>query len=143
MMTLDETMIINNMTNVIKNLEQSKRICDIIDDLNKLILTLGGRKHDEPEYVKTETKPEHVPVKAVTVTHVHTETKDKTVMKPAAQPATAQPAAGPPSESKPVQKQAKAKTVTKAPAPGRGKVECRCGLTPADARNPSQCRYRM
>ena len=41
-MTHDETMIINNMTNVIKNLEQSKRICDIIDDLNELILTLGG-----------------------------------------------------------------------------------------------------
>jgi hypothetical protein len=153
MMTLDETMIINNMTNVIKNLEQSKRICDIIDDLNKLILTLGGRKHDEP----TETKPEqeHVSIKAVTVTHVHTETKDttvthvhtetkdktvthvhtetkdKTVMapRPPTGPPTG-PAAGPPSESKPVQKQAKAKTVTKAPAPapGRGKVECRCGL---------------
>ena len=76
-MTLEETMIINNMTNVIKNLEQSKRICDIIDDLNKLILTLGGRKHDEP----TETKPEqeHVSIKAVTVTPVHimTETKPK------------------------------------------------------------------
>ena len=42
-MTLDETMIINNMTNVIKNLEQSKRICDIIDDLNELISTLRGR----------------------------------------------------------------------------------------------------
>jgi hypothetical protein len=74
-------MIINNMTNVIKNLEQSKRICDIIDDLNELILTLGGRKHDEP----TETKPEQVEH----VIHVHTETKDKTVMKPAAQPAAA------------------------------------------------------
>ena len=127
MMTLDETMIINNMTNVIKNLEQSKRICDIIDDLNELILTLGGRNH--PEQV------EHVPErayasehdKAATVTPV--QTNDKTVMKPAAQPAATQPAAaGQPSESKPVQKQAKAKTVTKAPAPGRGKVECRCGL---------------
>jgi hypothetical protein len=121
MMTHDETMIINNMTNVIKNLEQSKRICDIIDDLNELILTLGGRNH--PEQV------EHVPEqdKAATVTPV--QTNDKTVMKPAAQPPAAQPAAaGQPSESKPVQKQAKAKTVTKAPAPGRGKVECRCGL---------------
>ena len=127
MMTHDETMIINNMTNVIKNLEQSKRICDIIDDLNELILTLGGRNH--PEQV------EHVPErayasehdKAVTVTPV--QTNDKTVMKPAAQPPAAQPAAaGQPSESKPVQKQAKAKTVTKAPAPGRGKVECCCGL---------------
>ena len=133
-MTLDETMIINNMTNVIKNLEQSKRICDIIDDLNKLILTLGGNHDitDEPEQVKHVPEP----VKAVTVTHVHTETKDKTVMKPAvggvgslsesprapaADPPRA-PAAGPPSESKPVQKQTKAKTVTKAPAPGRGKV---------------------
>ena len=55
-MTLDETMIINNMTNVIKNLEQSKRICDIIDDLNELILTLG-RNHDMkhvPEPVKAQ-----------------------------------------------------------------------------------------
>ena len=40
MMTHAETMIINNMTNVIKNLEQSKSVCDIIDDLNELILTL-------------------------------------------------------------------------------------------------------
>ena len=147
MMTLDETMIINNMTNVIKNLEQSKRICDIIDDLNELISTLG-RNHDitdEPERV------EHVPepVKAVTVTRVHTETKDKTVThvhtevktvmaprppSPPTGPPTG-PAAGPPSESKPAQKQAKAKTVTKAPAPapGRGKVECRCGLMVCNA----------
>jgi hypothetical protein len=121
MMTHDETMIINNMTNVIKNLEQSKCICDIIDDLNKLILTLGGRNH--PEQVEHVPEPD----KATTVTPV--QTNDKTVMKPAAQPAAAQPAAaGQPSESKPVQKQAKAKTVTKAPVPGRGKVECRCGL---------------
>jgi hypothetical protein len=122
MMTLDETMIINNMTNVIKNLEQSKRICDIIDDLNELILTLGGRKHDKP----TETKPEQVEH----VIHVHTETKDKTVMKPAAQPVAAQPAAVVP-PAKPVKKLAKSeqvKTTTKTPAPGRGKVECRCGL---------------
>ncbi len=112
----------------IKNLEQSKCICDIIDDLNKLILTLGGRKQDE-------TKPEqveHVPVehgKAVTVTPVQTKTGTMTVTKhhPAA------PAAGQPSESKAVQKQAKAKTVTKAPAPGRGKVECRCGLMACNA----------
>ena len=138
MMTLEETMIINNMTNVIKNLEQSKRICDIIDDLNELILTLGGNHDitDEPEQVK------HVPeLKAVTVTPVQKMTKDKTVMKPAAQPVAAQPvaapraAAGPPSESKPEQKQtkAKAKTVTKAPAPSRGKVECRCGLMVCNA----------
>ena len=59
-MTLEETMIINNMTNVIKNLEQSKRICDIIDDLNELILTLG-RNHDITD------EPEQVTVKAVTV----------------------------------------------------------------------------
>ena len=76
MMTLDETMIINNMTNVIKNLEHSKSIGDIIDDLNELMITLRGRNHDiidEPEQVKTETKPEqveHVPVKTVTVTRV-------------------------------------------------------------------------
>ena len=122
MMTHDETMIINNMTNVIKNLEQSKRICDIIDDLNELILTLGGRNH--PEQV------EHVPEqdKAATVTPV--QTNDKTVMKPAAQPAATQPAAVVP-PAKPAQKPAKAeqvKTSTKAPAQGRGKVECRCGL---------------
>ena len=139
MMTLDETMIINNMTNVIKNLEQSKRICDVIDDLNELILTLRGRNHDmEPE-----------PVKAVTMTPVQimTETKQKaepvqkqtkaekntvTVMKPAAQPVAAQPAAVVP-PAKPVKKQAKAKTVTKAPAPGREKVECRCGLMVCNA----------
>jgi len=126
-MTLDETMIINNMTNVIKNLEQSKRICDIIDDLNELILTLGGRKHDKP----TETKPEQVEH----VIHVHTETKDKTVMKPAAQPVAAQPAAVVP-PAKPVKKLAKeeqVKTSTKTPAPGRGKVECRCGLMVCNA----------
>ena len=82
MMTHDETMIINNMTKVIKNLEQSKRICDIIDDLNELILTLGGRNHLE--------QVEHVPEqdKAATVTPV--QTNDKTVMKPAAQPPAAQ-----------------------------------------------------
>ena len=117
-MTLDETMIINNMTNVIKNLEQSKRICDIIDDLNELILTLGGRKHDiidEPEHVKTETKPErveHVPVKAATLqTPVHIKT---VTMMPATGPPSppsppnppALPATGPPSESKPVQTKA-------------------------------------
>ncbi len=117
MMTLDETMIINNMTNVIKNLEQSKRICDIIDDLNKRILTLGGRKRDEPEHVQVE----HVSVKAVTVTHVHTETKDKTgthvhtetngpLSESPRSVAAPRAAAGPPSESKPVQKQEKAKS---------------------------------
>ena len=85
MMTHDETMIINNMTNVIKNLEQSKRICDIIDDLNELILTLGGCNH--PEQVEHVPEPD----KATTVTPV--QTNDKTVMKPAAQPEAAQPAA--------------------------------------------------
>ena len=130
-MTLDETMIINNMTNVIKNLEQSKRICDIIDDLNELILTLRGRNHDimdEPVQVKTETKPEQVE-------HVPDKAKDKTVMKPAAQPVAAQPVAAQPAAvvppAKPVKKLAKeeqVKTSTKTPAPGRGKVECRCGL---------------
>ena len=101
MMTLDETMIINNMTNVIKNLEQSKRICDIIDDLNELILTLGGRKHDE-------TKPEQVE-------HVPDKAKDKTVMKPAAQPVAAQPVAAQPAAvvppAKPVKKLAKEEQV--------------------------------
>ncbi len=123
-MTLDETMIINNMTNVIKNLEPSKRICDITDDLNESILTLGGRKHDEP----TETKPEQVE-------HVQDKTKDKTVMKPAAQPVAAQPAAVVP-PAKPVKKLAKeeqVKTSTKTPAPGRGKIECRCGLMVCNA----------
>ncbi len=119
-MTLEETLIINNMTNVIKNLEQSKRICDIIDDLNELILTLRGRKHDEPEHVKTMTMIKKVPVSL-----------------PRAPAATGspRPAAGTPSESKPVQKQTKAKTVTKAPAPapGRVKVECRCGLMVCNA----------
>ena len=84
MMTYAETMIINNMTNVIKNLEQSKSVCEIIDDLNELILTLRGRNHDmEPE-----------PVKAVTVTPVQimTETKPK---------------------AEPVQKQTKAEPVQK------------------------------
>ena len=133
MMTLDETMIINNMTNVIKNLEQSKRICDIIDDLNELILTLGGNHDitDEPEKVKHVPEP----VKAVSVIHVHTETKDKTVMKPAAQPTAAQPAAVVP-PAKPVKKLARAeqlKTSTKTPAPGRGKIECRCGLMVCNA----------
>ena len=196
MMTLDETMIINNMTNVIKNLEQSKRICDIIDDLNELILTLRGCKHDttgEPVNVVTVT-PVHI---KMTVETTVTITKEVPVLSPlcsqgtgppgspvvgrpsesprpaaagplsesprsvaapraaagpsprptagppcslvvgslsesprsvAAPRAAAGPPAGPPSESKPIQKQTKAKTVTKAPTPGRGKVECRCGL---------------
>ena len=70
MMTLEETMIINNMTNVIKNLEQSKRVCDIIDDLNELILTLRGRNHDimneaitmTPVHIKIETQAKAEPV---------------------------------------------------------------------------------
>jgi hypothetical protein len=124
-------MLFNNMTNVIKNLEQSKSVCDIIDDLNELMLTLRGRNHDEPEQVKTETKPEqlkHVPepVKAVTMTPEQVKTVTK---KAATRPAAGSPrpaAAGPPSESDPVQKQTKAKAAMK--APGRGKVECQCGL---------------
>ena len=73
-MTYAETMIINNMTNVIKNLEQSKRVCDIIDDLNELILTLRGRNHDimnevitvTPVQIMTETKPKAEPVQKQT-----------------------------------------------------------------------------
>ena len=130
MMTLDETMIINNMTNVIKNLEQSKRICDIIDDLNKLILTLGGRTYDEPEQVKTETKPEHLHSQAYASEQVkHVPELNKVVTVTPVQIKTE-------AKAEPVQKQTKDKTVTKkktdsdakAPAPGRGKVECRCGL---------------
>ncbi len=45
-MTFDDTMVFNNMTNAIKNLNQSKSICDIFDDLNKLILTLKGHNRD-------------------------------------------------------------------------------------------------
>ena len=136
MMTYDETMIINNMTNVIKNLEQPKRICDIIDDLNKLILTLGGCNHDIIDQPKHETKTEQDKAPTVPPVQIKTETKDKTVTpeqvkavsltkpRPATAPIPRAPVAGSPSESKPVQKQTKAKT----PAPGRGKVECRCGL---------------
>ena len=128
MMTLEETMIFNNMTNVIKNLEQCKSISDIINDLNELMLTLRARNHniiDEPEQVehvpKQETKPEQVE-------HVHkqTKTEHKTVTK-----------------AEPVQKQVKAETKdkkteqvkkkTKAPTPGRGKIECRCGLMVCNA----------
>jgi len=122
-MTLDETMIINNMTNVIKNLEQSKRICDIIDDLNKLILTLGGCNHDIIDQPKHETKTEQDKAPTVTPVQIKTETKDKTVVQPAA-------------VVPPVQKLAKAeqvKSATKTPAPGRGKVECRCGLMVCNA----------
>ena len=128
-MTLDETMLFNNMTNVIKNLEQPKRICDIIDDLNKLILTLGGCNHDIIDQPKHETKTEQDNLKAPTVTPVQikTETKDETVMKPVSQPEAVVP---------PVQKLAKVKqvkTATKTPSPGRGKVECRCGLMVCNA----------
>jgi hypothetical protein len=51
-MTFEDTMVFNNMTNAIKNLNQSKSICDIIDDLNELILTLKGHNQgiiDEAE----------------------------------------------------------------------------------------------
>jgi len=127
MMTSDETMIINNMTNVVKNLEHPKRICDIIDDLNKLILTLGGCNHDIIDQPKHETKTEQDKAPTVTPVQIKTETKDKTVMKLAAQPAAVVP---------PVQKLAKVKqvkTATKTPSPGRGKVECRCGLMVCNA----------
>jgi hypothetical protein len=139
------------MTNVIKNLEQSKSVCEIIDDLNELILTLRGRNHDmEPEPVKavtvtpvqimTETKPKAEPVQKQTKTEpVQKQTKAEkntvTVMKPAAQPVAAQPAAVVP-PAKPVKKLAKSeqvKTTTKTPAPGREKVECRCGLMVCNA----------
>ena len=130
-MTLAETMIINNMTNVIKNLEQSKRVCDIIDDLNELILTLRVRNHDmEPE-----------PVKAVTVTPVQikTETKpaepvQKQTKAETKNTVTVTAAAGPPRPAvpgprpEPVQK-----NQTKAPTPGREKVECQCGLMVCNA----------
>ena len=134
MLTYAETMIINNITNVIKNLEQSKRVCDIIDDLNELILTLRGRNHDimneviimTPVQIKTETKPkaELVP-KQTKAELVQKQTKAETkntVTIPAAA------ATGPRPE--PVQKKL---TSTKAPAQGREKVECRCGLLVCNA----------
>ena len=68
-------MIINNMTNVIKNLEQPKRICDIIDDLNKLILTLGGCNHDIIDQPKHETKTEQDKAPTVTPVQIKTEIK--------------------------------------------------------------------
>ena len=126
-MTFDETMLFNNMANVIKNLEQPKRICDIIDDLNKLILTLGGCNHDIIDQPKHETKTEQDKAPTVTPVQIKTETKDETVMKPVSQPEAVVP---------PVQKLAKVKqvkTATKTPSPGRGKVECRCGLMVCNA----------
>jgi hypothetical protein len=117
MMTYDETMIINNMTNVIKNLEHSKRICDIIEDLNELISTLRDRNHDiidEPERLHSQAYASE-PVKAVTVTVVTpVQIKAETVTKVESLHSQAY-------VSEPVQKQTK-KT------PGRGKFECRCGL---------------
>ncbi len=86
-MAHEETVIINNMTNVIKNLEQSKRICDTINDLNELISTLG-RNHDitdEPEQVIHVPEP----VKAVTVTPVQIKMTAETTV-------TVMKAAGPP-----------------------------------------------
>ena len=69
-MTLDETMVFNNMTDTIKNLNQSKSIYDM------LILKLKGHNRDiideaeimTPVQIKTETKPK-------------AETKDKTMTK--------------------------------------------------------------
>jgi len=109
--------------------------------LNKLVLTLGGCNHDiidqpkhetkteqdkaptvTPVQIKTETKDE-----TVTPVQIKTETKDETVMKPVSQPEAVVP---------PVQKLAKVKqvkTATKTPSPGRGKVECRCGLMVCNA----------
>ena len=131
MMTYAETMIINNMTNVIKNLEQSKRVCDIIDDLNELILTLRGRNHDIMNEVIT-----------VTPVQIMTETKPKAESVTKAEPVQKQTKAEPvqkQTKAEPVQKQTKAEPVqkkltsTKAPAPGREKVECRCGLMVCNA----------
>ena len=135
MMTHAETMIINNMTNVIKNLEQSKSVCDIIDDLNELILTLRGRNHDimneaitvTPVQIKTDTKPKAEPVQKQTKAEpVQKQTKAETVTVPAAA-GPSRPVAPRP---EPVQKN---QAPTKAPAPGRGKVECRCGLMVCNA----------
>jgi hypothetical protein len=88
-----------------------------------------------PVQVKTETKPAEPVQKQTKAEPVQKQTKAETnntvtVMKPAAQPVAAQPAAVVP-PAKPVKKLAKeeqVKTSTKTPAPGRGKVECRCGL---------------
>ena len=89
MMTFAETLIFNNMINVIENLEHSKSISDIINDLNELILTLNVCNNDiidevatvTPEQIKTETKtvtPEHIKTKAETVTPVQIKTETKT-----------------------------------------------------------------
>ncbi len=124
-MTHAKTMIINNMTNFIKNLEQSLNVCDIIDDLNKLILTLRGRNHDimneavtvTPVQIKTETKSKAEPVQKQTKA---AETKNTvTVTAAAGPPRPAVPGPRP----EPVQKKQ-----TKALAPGREKIECQCGL---------------
>ena len=111
-MTHAETMIINNMTNVIKNLEQSQSVCGIIDDLNELILTLRGRNHDimnevitvTPVQIKTETKPKAEPVQKQTKAEpvqkqTKAETKNTVTVPAAASPA--RPAAPRP---EPVQK---------------------------------------
>ncbi len=70
-------MLFNKMTYVIKNPEQSKSVCDIIDDLNELISTLRGRNHD----ILSE-QVEHVlePDKAATVTPV--QMKTETMIRP-------------------------------------------------------------
>ena len=104
MMTLDETMVFNNMTNAIKNQEQSKSVSDIIDDLNKLILTLGGCNHDIIDQPKHETKTELN--KATTVTPVQIKTESKTKAEPTATPVHIK--TGTKAKAEPVQKQTKA-----------------------------------
>ena len=82
MMTLAETLIFNNMINVIENLEHPKSISDIINDLNELILTLNVRNNDiidevetvTPEHNKTET---NMNAETVTFEQIKTETKTK------------------------------------------------------------------
>ena len=137
-MTYAETMIINNMTNVIKNLDEHVTYHDIIDDLNELIFTLRGRNHDimnevitvTPVHIMTETKPKTEPVQKQTKAEpVQKQTKAETK-----NTVTVPAAAGPPRPAvpgprpEPVQKKQ-----TKAPTPGREKVECQCGLMVCNA----------
>ena len=146
MMTLAETLIFNNMINVIENLEHPKSISDIINDLNELILTLNVRNNDiidevetvTPEHIKTET---NMNAETVTFEQIKTETKTKAETVTHVQIMTE-----PKLKAEPVKKQIKAETVTKTkaetvtktkaepvqknqtssktPAPGRGKIEC-------------------
>ena len=132
------------MINVIENLEHPKSISDIINDLNELILTLHVRNNDiidevetvTPEHIKTETnmnaetvtkaEPVKNQIKAETMTKIKTDTKTK------AEPVKKQMKAETVTKTKaePVQKN---QTSSKAPAPGRGKIECKCGLMVCNA----------